>query len=105
MLLKDFLAQNDNNEDGEENGAGGGGEHDIYLDGADLGLTQKYLERKKKLLMGQEKIKKEVDRKASKNRKIRYVVHEKIVNFMAPLDNLSNMYEGKDSILKSLFGQ
>ena len=55
--------------------------------------------------MGQEKIKKEVDRKASKNRKIRYIVHEKIVNFMTASDNLSNMYEGRESTLKSLFGQ
>jgi hypothetical protein len=50
-LLKDFLASNDGSGNGEEN-ANGGGENDIYLDGADLGLTQKYLERKKKLLMG-----------------------------------------------------
>jgi hypothetical protein len=33
-------------------------------------------------------VKKQVDRKASKHRKIRYVVHEKIVNFMTPQDNL-----------------
>jgi len=38
MLLKDFLASNENNED-ENNTHGGGGEEDIYLDGADLGLT------------------------------------------------------------------
>jgi hypothetical protein len=38
MLLKDFLATNDSNGD-DANAAGGGGEHDIYLDGADLGLT------------------------------------------------------------------
>ncbi len=50
-------------------------------------------------------MKKEVDRKASKNRKIRYVVHDKLVNFMTPTDNLSNIFEGKDSILTSLFGQ
>ena len=52
---------------------------------------------------GKEK-KKEIDRKASKNRKIRYIVHEKIVNFMTPIDNLS-LTEGKESILSTLFGQ
>ena len=50
-------------------------------------------------------MKKEVDRKASKNRKIRYVVHDKLVNFMTPADNFSTIFEGKDSILSSLFGQ
>lgn len=56
--------------------------------------------------MGQgEKLKKEVDRKASKNRKIRYVVHEKIVNFMTPQDNLSSIHDGRESVLQSLFGQ
>ena len=74
------------------------------MDGADLGLTQKYLEKRKKLEKAGVKEKKEVDRKASKHRKIRYVVHEKIVNFMTAMDNLL-LAEGKDSILRSLFGQ
>jgi hypothetical protein len=48
-------------------------------------MTQRFLERKRKLQeAGQVKEKKDVDRRASKNRKIRYVVHEKIVNFMTP---------------------
>ncbi|KAL8199175.1 UNVERIFIED_CONTAM: hypothetical protein K2H54_036205 [Gekko kuhli] len=33
------------------------------------------------------KIRKKVDRKASKGRKIRYHVHSKLVSFMAPIDN------------------
>lgn len=48
-------------------------------------------------------MKKEVDRRASKNRKIRYVVHEKIVNFLTPLENLT-MFEGRDAIVNNLFG-
>jgi hypothetical protein len=51
-----------------------------------------------------DKKKKEVDRKASKNRKIRYVVHDKLVNFMTPLENLA-LSEGKENILTTLFGQ
>ena len=45
-LLKDFLATN-------ESGNGGQGQtedaDDIYVDGADLGMTQKFLERRRKL--------------------------------------------------------
>ena len=45
-LLKDFLASNESNgptqqaEDGQD---------DIYTDGADLGMTQRFLERRRKL--------------------------------------------------------
>ena len=46
---------------------------------------------------------KEVDRRASKNRKIRYVVHDKILNFLTPVDNLG-MLEGRDAIVTNLFG-
>ena len=52
---------------------------------------------------GQNKKMKQVDTKASKNRKIQYVVHDKIVNFTTPLDNLVEL-EGRDAIVKNLFG-
>ena len=52
---------------------------------------------------GQHKKMKQVDTKASKNRKIQYVVHDKIVNFTTPLDNLVEL-EGRDAIVKNLFG-
>jgi hypothetical protein len=48
-------------------------------------------------------VKKEVDRKASKNRKIRYIIHEKIVNFMTTQDNIK-LEEGRDAIVNNLFG-
>lgn len=51
----------------------------------------------------QTQAKKEVDRKASKNRKIRYVVHEKIVNFMTIQENIERM-DGRDAIVGNLFG-
>jgi protein AATF/BFR2 len=51
---------------------------------------------------GQE-IKKEVDRKASKNRKIRYVIHDKILNFLTPIENLY-VFEGREAIVSNLFG-
>ena len=52
---------------------------------------------------GESKRPKEVDRKASKNRKIRYVVHDKILNFLTPTDNLA-VLEGRDAIVTNLFG-
>ena len=47
--------------------------------------------------------KKEIDRKATKGRKIRYVVHDKIQNFMVPGDNLLSI-EGREHIINNLFG-
>ena len=44
-----------------------------------------------------------MDRRASKNRKIRYVVHEKIINFLTPLSNLT-VFEGREAIANNLFG-
>ena len=32
--------------------------------------------------------KNEIDRKATKGRKIKYIVHEKLLNFMQPIENL-----------------
>ena len=77
---------------------------DKYLGTADLNLTQRYLQRKQKLkeAVG-DQAKKEVDRKASKNRKIRYIVHDKILNFLTPLENLT-MFEGRQAIVTNLFG-
>ena len=51
------------------------------------------------------KSKKVVDTKASKGRKIRYDVIEKLVNFMAPQDKTSLADEAKNDLFKSLFGK
>ncbi|XP_053676276.1 protein Aatf [Anopheles nili] len=51
------------------------------------------------------KMKKKVDTKASKGRKIRYVVHNKLVNFMAPVPDFDWTDEAKDELYGSLFGQ
>lgn len=72
-----------------------------YLGNADLGLTKKAMARK--ALMKQ-KPKKEVDHRASKNRKIKYVVHDKILNFMPSRDNSSKV-EGREAIVSNLFGR
>lgn len=50
------------------------------------------------------KMKKTVDTRASKGRKIRYVVHNKLVSFMAPNDPANWTDEQRDELFKSLFG-
>ncbi|XP_074660087.1 protein AATF-like [Tubulanus polymorphus] len=51
------------------------------------------------------KMKKKVDTKASKGRKIRYDVHPKLVNFMAPVDNSTWSDETRNELFSSLFGK
>uniref|UniRef100_A0A2M4AJH3 Putative apoptosis antagonizing transcription factor/protein transport protein n=1 Tax=Anopheles triannulatus TaxID=58253 RepID=A0A2M4AJH3_9DIPT len=51
------------------------------------------------------KMKKNVDTKATKGRKIRYVVHKKLVNFMAPVPDYDWTDEAKDELFGSLFGK
>jgi hypothetical protein len=49
------------------------------------------------------KKKAEIETKATKNRKIRYIVHDKILNFLTPAENL-HLVEGRDAIVNNLFG-
>jgi protein AATF/BFR2 len=51
------------------------------------------------------KTRKQVDRKASKGRKLRFTVHEKLQNFMAPEDRRSWEQEAIDRFFGTLFGQ
>ncbi|PTB77552.1 TRAUB-domain-containing protein [Trichoderma longibrachiatum ATCC 18648] len=51
------------------------------------------------------KTRKVVDRKASKGRKMRFTVHEKLQNFMAPEDRRSWEQEAIDRFFGTLFGQ
>ncbi|XP_077167876.1 protein AATF [Paroedura picta] len=50
------------------------------------------------------KIRKKVDRKASKGRKIRYHVHSKLVSFMAPIDHCTMNDDARTELYRSLFG-
>lgn len=50
------------------------------------------------------KMKKRVDTRASKGRKIRYVLHNKLVNFMAPNEASTWTDESKTELYRSLFG-
>ena len=103
VLLSDFLQtqQGDDQNDDVEGGQ--------MKQGDNLNLTQKYLLKRQQMKEAQAakskaNANKVVDRKASKNRKIRYVVHDKIVNFMTPVDNLDEI-EGRKAIIGNLFGQ
>lgn len=51
------------------------------------------------------KVKRKVETKASKGRKIRYHIHPKLVNFMAPKETCNWSDEARDDLFKSLFGQ
>ena len=99
-MLSDFLAAHEYDEVDDEADE----EQRKLLGNADLSLTQRFLQKKQKMKesAGQQ-VKKEVDRKASKNRKIRYVIHDKIVNFLVPLENLT-LFEGREAIVTNLFG-
>lgn len=51
------------------------------------------------------KTRKNVDTKASKGRKIRFTVHEKLQNFMAPEDRTSWEQSATDRLFGTLLGQ
>ncbi|VEN40434.1 unnamed protein product [Callosobruchus maculatus] len=51
------------------------------------------------------KMKRKVDTRASKGRKIRYAIHSKLVNFMAPIDENLWTDEAKSELYSSLFGK
>uniref|UniRef100_W8B8F2 Protein AATF-like n=1 Tax=Ceratitis capitata TaxID=7213 RepID=W8B8F2_CERCA len=62
-------------------------------------VTQQYMELQKL----RQKMKKKVDTRASKGRKLRYTVHNKLINFMAPDDTSTWTEESKDELYRSLF--
>lgn len=64
-------------------------------------LTQKFIE----LQNVRSKMKKRVETRASKGRKIRYNVHNKLVNFMPPKDTSEWTEEAKTELFNSLFGR
>lgn len=63
-------------------------------------LTRQWLEVQKL----RTKLKKKVDTKASKGRKVRYDIHAKLINFMAPIHAQAENEETKNELFSSLFG-
>jgi len=78
-LLEDFLQQHEN--DGLDAGSGDDEQEKDFLGNTDLSLTQKYLQKRSRMQENNKK-KAEIETKATKNRKIRYIVHDKILNFL-----------------------
>ncbi|XP_050023602.2 protein AATF isoform X1 [Dermacentor andersoni] len=66
-----------------------------------VALSRQWLEIQKL----RKKVKRKVDTRASKGRKIRYDIIPKLVNFMAPLDRSTYSEEAKTELFGSLFGQ
>ncbi len=66
-----------------------------------IALSRKWIEIQKL----RNKMKRKVDTKASKGRKVRYDVHSKLVNFMAPIDYSTYTEEAKNDLFNSLFGK
>ena len=94
FLLKEFLLNNEKEID-ENNYEEKRDENGIVEGRYDL--TMKYL------LNRNTKIKKNIDTKATKNKKIKYDKHEEIINFMVPENNEQEI-KGRNIIINSLFG-
>ncbi|EDX04000.1 protein Aatf [Drosophila simulans] len=62
-------------------------------------ITKQFVELQKL----RQKMKKKVDTRASKGRKLRYVVHNKLINFMAPNESSDWTDASKSELYKSLF--
>lgn len=75
-------------------------EYKSNTDDNQLEITQKFIELQKV----RNKMKKKVDTRASKGRKIRYIVHNKLVNFMPSRDTSDFTDEAKTELYSSLFG-
>ena len=94
FLLKEFLLNNEKEID-ETNYTEKKDKNGLVEGRYDL--TMRYILNKNS------KLKKNVDTKASKNRKIRYDKHEEIINFMVPMLNTKEI-SGRNIIVNSLFG-
>ncbi|XP_074593249.1 protein AATF-like [Brevipalpus obovatus] len=64
-------------------------------------LSRRWLEVQKL----RSKMKKKIDTKASKGRKIRYQVHNPLISFMAPVDDCTYENNAIDALFASLFGK
>ncbi|EGR30148.1 hypothetical protein IMG5_140270 [Ichthyophthirius multifiliis] len=88
-LLKEYMTEIEENKE-------------VGQDGLLFDSTRLYLLDRK--LKQQEKKLKTVDRKTSKARKIRYDVHQKLVNFMNPVQQEDYIIDGRIQIVQNIFG-
>lgn len=67
-----------------------------------MALTQEYF-RKREKLNSRNRNKAKKTNKISKDRKLKYIIHDKLINFMAPKDE-ELLQHGREDILEILFG-
>lgn len=67
-----------------------------------ISLTQEYLRKREKLKKSLD-VKKKKSNKISKDKKLKYIIHDKLISFMAPQDTEA-LSAGREDILKILFG-
>lgn len=67
-----------------------------------MSLTQEYLKKREKMRKMMDKKKKKTN-KISKDRKLKYIIHDRLINFMAPQDS-ELLNSGREDVLKILFG-
>ncbi|CAI2367536.1 unnamed protein product [Moneuplotes crassus] len=67
-----------------------------------MSLTQEYLRKRDKMRKLMSK-KTKKSNKISKDKKLKYIIHDKLINFMAPYDT-EVLHNGREDILKILFG-
>lgn len=94
-LLRDLVEQRMSSSDAITNG----------LDTLHLNLPSSRLSVHPVTGMRNDKVKKPVDTRASKGRKMRYHVHEKLQNFMAPEDRGTWTKRARDEFFASLLGK
>lgn len=92
-LMKEFLSSSMDTLDTEANA--GEEKHS-------MSLTQEYL-RKREQLRKMRGNKKKKSNKISKDRKLKFIIHDKLINFMVPQET-EKLSEGREDILKILFG-
>ena len=91
-LIKDMLSTNVESSDLQE----------VLAEGENaISLTQEYLRKREKMKKFIEKKKK--SNKISKDKKLKYIIHDKLVNFMVP-QNGELLAKGREDIIKILFG-
>ncbi|XP_015924137.1 protein AATF [Parasteatoda tepidariorum] len=70
-----------------------------------IGIDPSIVRKQMELQKIRNKMKRKVDTKASKGRKLRYDVHPKLVNYMAPLRSTTMSDEARENLMKCLFGR
>ncbi|XP_054707536.1 protein AATF-like isoform X2 [Uloborus diversus] len=73
------------------------------IESKSVGIDPAVLRKQMEIQKIRNKMKRKVDTKASKGRKLRYDVHQKLLNFMAPQPTSTISDEARENLLKCLF--